>query len=218
MSEEKHALEPDSNEGGFYFRAMRVLISNFARIYFRIEFHGFENVPTSGAYIVAPNHQSFFDPFWVSIPFPTPLRYMTWDKFVRMPILGHFIRSLGAFPVKLEKGDRTAMRAAAEHLRKGGRLMIFPEGGRTRDGELAQFKPGVIRLAMDTGVPIIPATIIGGYEAYGPHMIFPLPRKVKIVFHPQFAFPPSDCESISKEFLLQQASNLQNIVESARKT
>lgn len=200
--------------GGLYFRAVRGLCALFCQIYFRIEFLGVENVPPSGPFIVSPNHQSYFDPFWVSIPFRYPLRYMTWDRFVYMPVVGHFIRTLGAFPVKLDRGDRAALRLALGHLKSGGTLVLFPEGGRTRDGELMAFKPGVIRLALETGVPIVPVSIIGAYRAYNPHHLFPRPRKVKVLFHPPITVPQLTEGEDVKLHLAENAEKLKEIIRS----
>lgn len=201
--------------GGRYFRIVRASCAAIFRLYFRLEFQGVENIPKTGPFIVAPNHQSYLDPFWVSVPFPNPLRYMTWDRFIYMPILGHFIRTLGAFPVKLETGDRAALRLSLTHLQQGGRLMIFPEGGRTRTGKVMPFKSGVIRVAMDANVSIVPVTIVGGYEAYNAHHILPRPRKVKIIYHPPMILPVCQGKEEMKNALCDQAARLQAIVESA---
>ena len=203
-----------ASHGGLYFRCVRALCRAFFRLYFRIEFHGFEHVPQHGPFIISPNHQSYFDPFWVSVPFPYPLRYMTWDRFIYMPIIGHLIRALGAFPVKLEKSDRTALRMSLEHLKQGGALMIFPEGGRTRTGHVMPFKPGVIRLALDAHAAIIPVTVVGGYEAFNPHHWLPRPRKVKVIFHPPMALPRGLEKDELKLCLTEQTARLQGIVES----
>ncbi len=219
LDESSLAPAPESiAEGGLYFRIVRACFAAFFRVYFRLEFHGFENIPVKGPFIVAPNHQSYLDPFWVSIPFPYPLRYMTWDRFIYMPIIGHFIRTLGAFPVKLETGDRTALRRSLTHLQQGGRLMIFPEGGRTRTGQVMPFKPGVIRLAMEAHVPIIPVTIVGGYEAFNAHHLLPRPRKVKIIYHPPISLPACNGKEELKHSLSDQAARLQSLVESELRT
>lgn len=197
------------------FQISRWLVKIISRLYFRIEFEGVERVPKSGAMIVAPNHVSYFDPFWVSIPISRPLRYMTWDRMTRLPILGPLIMAYGSFPVSLEKGDRAALKASLEQLRAGGGLMIFPEGARTKSGRLEEFKPGVIRLALDTGAHIVPVTIIGGYRAFSPHHFFPRPFKVRIVYHEPIHLAPPANKAEMKHYQQDQAARLQSIVASA---
>jgi len=197
------------------FHISRWLVKIISRLYFRIEFEGVERVPTSGAMIVAPNHVSYFDPFWVSIPISRSLRYMTWDRMTRLPILGQFIMAYGAFPVDVTKGDRAALKASLEQLRAGGGLMIFPEGARTRSGRLQEFKPGVIRLALDTGAPIVPVTIIGGYQAFGRHHRFPRPFKVRIIYHEPISLTPPFSKADLKQYQQDQAARLQSIIASA---
>ncbi len=199
------------------FKLTRLIIYAICRLYFRIEFKGVENVPQEGAMIVAPNHVSYFDPFWVSIPIKRPLRYMTWDKVTQWPLAGILLRAYGAFPVNINSssGDRVALRHSLEHLRAGGGLMIFPEGARTRRGRITPFKPGVIRLAIDTEVPIVPVTVVGGYQAFPPHHRLPRPSKVTIIYHKPIKMEPPVDKLGLKNYMLEQADKLQSIVASA---
>jgi 1-acyl-sn-glycerol-3-phosphate acyltransferase len=200
------------------FHLLRFICRLFSRAYFRIEFEGVENVPREGPVILAANHESYADPIWLSLPFPYPLRYMTWDQVFKVPLLGGLIRALGAFPVKIEAGDRGALRTALAHLRAGETLVIFPEGGRTRTGELMPFKPGVIRLALDAGAAIVPVTILGGFRAFAPHHWLPRPHKVKVIYHQPLSLPPMNGHGEAKNYLQQQAARVQAVVASAAVT
>jgi len=197
------------------FNFSRRLVSLFCRLYFRIEFEGADRAPKEGAMILAPNHVSYCDPFWVSIPLHRPLAYMTWEKITRLPLLGRLSKAYGAFPVKIEKGDRAALRHSLEHLKRGGGLVIFPEGGRTFTGRLMPFKAGVIRLALETGAPIVPVTIIGGYRAFSPHHIFPRPYKVRVIYHEPIILAPPRDEAQMKEYMREQTEYLQSVVASS---
>jgi 1-acyl-sn-glycerol-3-phosphate acyltransferase len=199
------------------FKLTRSIIYAICRLYFRIEFKGLENVPQEGAMIVAPNHASYFDPFWVSLPIRRPLRYMTWDKVTQWPLAGRLLRAYGAFPISINRGsgDRAALRHSLEHLRAGGGLVIFPEGARTRTGRITPFKAGVIRLALDTEVPIVPVTVVGGYQAFPPHHSLPKPYKVTVIYHKpiKMELPANKLEL--KNYMRERADKLQSIVASA---
>ncbi len=157
----------------------------FCRLLFKIEFHGVENIPSDGACIITPNHVTYADPIWITIPVRRRVYYMAWDKPFRIPVLGIMMRVFGAFPVNLDvAADASAQREAIELLRKGRALVIFPEGGRTRTGKLMPFKMGAFRLALAHGIPIVPVSIKGAGKIWPVGRMLPRRGKLIITYHP----------------------------------
>ena len=154
------------------------------RAYLGLELRGIEHIPTDGALIVAPNHQTFADPPLVTIPIRRPIHYMAWNRLFEVPVLSLLIRRLRAFPVEIERIDGRAVREAVRLLRAGEVLMIFPEGGRSPDGKLQPFKLGAFRLAVAHDVPVLPVTIVGAWEAWPPSRVLPRRGRVTITYHP----------------------------------
>jgi len=165
----------------YFLRPLCLLV---CRLLFRIEFFGVENVPETGPVILAPNHVSYADPFWVTIPVRRRLHYMAWDQVLKIPLIGGFLRFLGAFPVRIDRFDRGALHDSREVLGSGKALVIFPEGGRSVDGFLQPFKPGVARMALAIGTKIVPVTINGAFSAWPPHHLLPRPAKTTVTYHP----------------------------------
>jgi 1-acyl-sn-glycerol-3-phosphate acyltransferase len=157
------------------------------KILWRLEYHERQNIPQDrpGGLIVASNHQSYIDPFWIGVPINRPLRFLAWDKACNWFIVGPFIRKLGAFPVNLERGGKDSYKTSIRVLREGSTLVIFPEGSREEaDGKLLPVKTGTVRIAVEAGVSILPVTIRGGNRVWPQKQIFPRFRKVHITFHP----------------------------------
>lgn len=170
-----------------YEGLLRPAVRNLSRLAWRLELRGTENIPPpeSGGIIIAANHQTYFDPFWISIPVKHQTRYLAWDAAFDWFIVGKIIPVLGAIPLALEGGDRKAMRRALEHLRAGDCIVIFPEGGRgNTDGTPLRFKPGAVRLALEADVPILPVTISGAHRVWNSEQLVPRPARVSITYHP----------------------------------
>ena len=100
-----------------------------SRLLWGIKYDGVENVPLNGGLIIAANHQTYFDPFWVGFPVHRPLRFLAWDESFGWPIVGRFIGLFGAWPLQVDRSDPAAIRRTLQWLRKGGAVVIFPEGG-----------------------------------------------------------------------------------------
>ena len=179
----------------FIIAVLSPFVRFFCRLLFKIEFHGVENIPSDGACIITPNHVTYADPIWITIPVRRRIYYMAWDQPFRIPVLGQLMRMFGAFPVNLDvAADASAQREAIELLHKGRGLVMFPEGGRTRTGKLMAFKMGAFRLALTHGVPIVPVSIKGAGKIWPVGRTFPRPGKLTITYH-----PPIDVERVEEE-------------------
>ena len=163
-------------------------VGALARLYFRLRLEGIAHIPGEGPVVIAPNHQTYADPVLVTIPVRRPVYYMAWNRLFEVPGLSWMIRKLRAFPVEVDSSDPRATREAIRILQSGEAVMIFPEGGRSLDGGVGRFKPGAFRLAVALGVPVLPVTIAGGYEAWPPGRPLPRPGTVTITYHP-LAYP-----------------------------
>jgi 1-acyl-sn-glycerol-3-phosphate acyltransferase len=164
---------------------IRPVVHATSRLFWKIEFRGVENVPAQGGLIVAANHQTYLDPFWLSLPIKRPTRYLAWSDAFRWPVVGRGLVLLGAWPLALEGSDPAAIRRSLQWLRDGGAVVIFPEGARsTERGSLERFKAGAVRLALEAQVPILPVTIKGGNRVWPRGWRFPRLGKVVITYHP----------------------------------
>jgi 1-acyl-sn-glycerol-3-phosphate acyltransferase len=154
-----------------------------ARLLFRIRFVGVEHIPPAGGVVIAPNHVSYLDPILISIPMRRPLHYLALEPFFRIPVLGAVMRWHRAMPIHEGEVNEEATRAALRLLRSGEPLVIFPEGGRSRDGRPQAFRPGAFRLALATRVPVLPVTIDGAFEVWPVGRSLPRPGRITITYH-----------------------------------
>lgn len=130
----------------------------------RVHLRGRYNVPKHGPYIIAANHLSWTDIPLIPMYLPGKVVYMAKEEAF-MGRVGWLSRFLGAFPVKRGEGDRHALRAAQEQLKKGKVLIIFPEGTRSKDAKLAKAHAGLGMIALRANVPVVPVAIYGSERA-----------------------------------------------------
>lgn len=152
----------------------------------RIRFRNRELIPPEDGrgLVIAANHQTYLDPYWICLPIYRPLRFMAWDRAFDWVLVGRMIRKLGAFPVNIERGAVSSMKESLRVLSEGSALVVFPEGSRSfGDGRLQKFKPGAARLALAAGVPVLPVTIRGGNKVWPRGAKLPRPGRVEIIYH-----------------------------------
>lgn len=194
---------------------IRPIVGAVSKVAWKIEFSGVENIPEDGGVIVAANHQTYIDPFWISLPIKRPTRYLAWSAAFGWPIVGQCLIWLGAWPLALEGSDPAAIRRSLQWLREGGAVVIFPEGGRsTVTGGLERFKAGAIRLALEANVPILPVTIKGGNKVWPRGWRFPRPGKVVITYHPLY-LPEKGPGEETRAYARRESEHLADVIASA---
>ena len=172
----------------FWYRLVRVVMDGLVRLYFRTHFKGVENVPDEGAYLLLCNHQSWIDPILCAGRIRNrQLCFFARDTLFKNRIIGSMLRSVNAIPVKRGEADIAAMKRVIDRLKNGKIVCMYPEGTRTRDGRIAQIKPGSTFLCRRGRAGVIPMVIEGMYDAWPRDKKYPKPGKV----HVKFAEPMS---------------------------
>ena len=155
---------------------------NFFRLYNRCQIFDPENVPATGPVILASNHASFLDPPLVGSCVRREINYLARETLFRFPVLGSVLKAVNAVPVDREGGGAAGLRAILDRLLKGGAIILFPEGTRTRDGNLQPAKSGIGLTVIKSDAPVVPVRVFGTFEAFSRHHFLPRPRKVAVKF------------------------------------
>jgi 1-acyl-sn-glycerol-3-phosphate acyltransferase len=173
-----------------------VVLGPLLRLLFRPRVSGLEHIPIEGGAIVAANHVSFLDPLLLPLVVPRRVMFLAKMKYIDKPLLRWFLRAVGVIPVATDEpggtgGAASAVAAGVRAVRDGRLVGIFPEGTRSPDGRLHRGKTGVVRIAIQAGVPVIPAGITGTDLAFPRGARLPRPRSVRITFGPPIRFAAS---------------------------
>ena len=162
------------------------LVKRFCRLVFvvynRLQIEQRHRIPLEKPLILACNHCSYLDPIVVGAAFPYRLSYVAWDELFQRPILKWLLPHLGAIPISQANSQSAAriLKFLLGLLAKGERILIFPEGRRSSDGQLQPLEGGVALLALKMGVPVLPLFVTGTFEAMAPTMRIPRPRKIRL--------------------------------------
>jgi len=160
-----------------------------------VEVIGFENIPQDGSVLFVSNHQGNFDIPLLLSNIPKPIGFVAKVELEKLPLINTWMKLIEC--VFIDRKDmRQSLRTistATEILKSGQSMVIFPEGTRSKGGEMQPFKPGSLRLAQKAGTPIVPVTISGSYKLMEGNNNRIKPAHVKIIFA-----PPVDSEGIDK--------------------
>lgn len=146
---------------GWVYEAVRLITTWISIVFYRVRAIGTENVPADGPAILAPNHFSNMDHFFAGAYLRRKMQFMAKSQLFGNPILNYIFRVGGVFPVRRGHADDEAFKTAHAVLARGNCVLMYCEGGRSRTGRLGEARPGVGRLALETGVPVVPVAIHG---------------------------------------------------------
>jgi 1-acyl-sn-glycerol-3-phosphate acyltransferase len=152
---------------GWTYTFARIVLTLPTILIYRVHGIGVKNVPREGAVVLAPNHFSQMDHFFCGVYLRRKIRFMAKSQMFGPPVLTYIYKHGGVFPVRRGQHDEEAFVTAYELLDQGEMLLVYAEGGRSRSRELGEPKPGIGRIALESGVPIVPVAIHGSARVRG---------------------------------------------------
>jgi 1-acyl-sn-glycerol-3-phosphate acyltransferase len=154
----------------------RVVYGIILKLFFKFEVIGRENIPRRGPYILAANHVSYADPVIIGVACPAPhVSFIAKRELVDKPFLGAWCRAVGCIFIERYSGSSAPLKKTLKRLKEGGVIGMFPEGRRSRDGNLQKAEPGVGVITARSKAPVIPMYIYGSERALPVGGKFPRP-------------------------------------------
>jgi len=187
-----HRFARETGTSRVLYYLARIVLQPFFLVWFQLSRTGREHARQAGGMIVASNHRSFLDPFVIAalLPWNRRIQFVAKVELFEKRWQGWALSRLGAFPIRRGQSDETAMETARLIVERGGTVIIFPEGTRIRSGSLGRPKRGVGRLALETGVPVLPVAVHGSEKVRRGWRV--RPRKVSLRAGRATAFPRTE--------------------------
>ncbi len=172
---------------GWTYPLARAVLTLPTILIYRLRAIGLENVPRDGPLVLAPNHFSQMDHFFAGAYLRRQVRFMAKSQMFGPPVLTYIYKHGGVFPIRRGHRDEEAFKTAYAILDQEEMLLIYAEGGRSRSRNLGEPKPGIGRIALESGAPIVPVAIHGSAAVRGwKRLRFP---KVTVQFGEPISFP-----------------------------
>jgi 1-acyl-sn-glycerol-3-phosphate acyltransferase len=215
-----HARTRDHGPEARVYEVVRVATVTYALVAFRARAIGSENVP-AGPVILAPNHASFMDHFFTGAFVRRRIQFMAKSQLFAPGVPSYVFSHGGVFPIRRGAADEEAFTTAFAVLERGGALGMYCEGGRSRNGEVAErARPGIGRLAIESGAPIVPVAILGSHQVRNWRRLqFP---KVVVRYGEPFRFevepsPSREHQQQAADLILDRIRDMHSELERARR-
>ena len=173
------------------------------KVYFRWKVYNAERVPLSGPVILASNHASFLDPPLVGAGLRRDINYLARESLFHVPVMGWVLRRWNSVPVDREGGGARGLKAILDRLLAGGAIILFPEGTRTKDGQLQPARSGIGLTVIKSKAPVVPVRVFGTFTAFGRHLRFPRPKPIAVKYGTPLLFAElrAEAKNCSRERL-----------------
>jgi 1-acyl-sn-glycerol-3-phosphate acyltransferase len=171
---------------------------------------GRRNIPRRGPAIMIANHQSFLDPVAIGLGVPRHLHYLARKTLFRNPLFGGWLRIVNVVPIDQEGVGKEGIRDIIKRIEAGKPVLVFPEGERCEDGNFHPLRPGILMLIKRVRAPIVPAGIVGAFDAwprgqpapaFAPLFLPPSRRTIAVVYGPPR--DPATLDGLSREAMLK---------------
>ncbi len=182
----------------FSYQLIRIFLYIFFKIFNRLVVIGGENIPKNGGVIVVANHLSYLDPPVLGVALQRRPTYIAKEGLFHIPFIGGIVRAC-CFPVKRDKPQPSIIKEAVTRLKRGGVLVLFPEGHRSAYGEFLDVKRGVGMIAGKSAVPVVPTLIKGTDKALPVGAKLIRPAKIRVVFGSPILIGGNDTDRVSQE-------------------
>lgn len=183
----------------FWYHICQFSLYLFIKLYFRSKYINSRNVPKSGPTLLVANHQSFLDPPAIGTGYYRMTNYLARKTLFKFKPFGKLIDSVDAIPLDQDGLGFQGVRETMKRLKNSEAVLIFPEGSRSFDGELAPFTSGYVAIASKTDSVIVPVAISGAFEAFPRTKKYPSPFKKRVVIEYGEPIPPEVYRSMTEE-------------------
>lgn len=175
-------ISSNPQQRNWHWRAIQAALQLFFPVWLGYRAWGMHRLEGLDGALLVANHQSFADPLLAALPLKRPVSYLARDSLFRVPVVGYILRNTYVMPISREAASTSSLREAIRRMDAGYLVGIFPEGTRTTDGAVGEFKPGFVSLARRSKRPLVPVGIAGAYQAYPRGSLFPRPGQVRVTY------------------------------------